>query len=294
MPKKPKEVFEVFDIEYLQYMADSRNIDSTEKSKKQLVTELSSHVSSLGLSVMLRIQKVKDLKVLQEHCEIEDEKLSKATLAKKIQETMEEENPKKFLEKVNDTDLFKNILKAMEVEPPAARREYIDTILQISYEMGLENFISSFPTTKIKEFVKHCKLKVDSDSLDTLLRALVDQESIKYYYPGTTEEPSSKTQPEIDKNITVPQLYNHYFREDLAGWCEKNGLTSHGSKKELVERIRRNFDNTLDQTKDVRHPRKSKDKNDDKTKNENDSDSKKKSTKKRSREDSTKNNKNND
>jgi len=239
-------------------MADSRNLDSTDKNKKQLVNDLSNHVSSLGLSVMLRILKVKDLKILSEHCEIEDEKLGKATLAKKIQEAMEDQTPKKFLEKVNDTDLFKNILKAMEVEFPAARKDYIDTILQISNEMGLENFLSSFPTTKIKEFVKHCELKVDSDSLDTLLRALVEQESVKQYYPGNTDEPISKTQPDIDTNITVVQLYNHYFREDLAKWCDEHGLTSHGSKKELVERIRRKFDDKLDDIKDKKKERKKK------------------------------------
>jgi len=247
-------------LELLQYMADQRNIDSNDKDKEQLVNELASHVHSLGLTVVFRILKVKDLKVLSDICKIDDDKLGKATLAKKIQEVMEEKTPEVLLEKASleHEDLLDNIIKAMEMgEMKAPRKEKIQTILQVANEMGLENFLSSFPTTKIKEFVKHCGLKVDSDSLDTLLRALVDQESIKHFYPGTADEPLSKITPPIDENITAVQLFNHYFREDLVKFCEKHKLTSHGSKKELVDRIRRYFDGHLEE-KDKKKERKKK------------------------------------
>jgi len=112
--------------------------------------------------------------------------------------------------------------------------------------MGMENFFSSFPTTKIKKFVKFCGLKVDTDSLDVLLRALIDQESVKSHYEAGPGEHPSKVKPEIDKNITVVDLYNHYFREDLSKWCTENSLIGSGSKKELVERIRRSFDGKLE------------------------------------------------
>jgi hypothetical protein len=243
-------------------MADCRNIDTTEKSKKQLVQDLANHVNSLGLSVVLRILKVKDLKVLSNVCKIEDDKLGKATLAKKIQEVMEEEGPDKLLLKASHgkVDLLGNILKAMEIpvipNSPDTREDKVETILRVADEMGLENFLSSFPTTKIKEFVKHCGLKVDSDSLDNLLRALIEQESVKQYFPGTKEETLSKTQPQISETITAAELFNYYFREDLVKWCDENNLTSHGSKKELVERIRRKFDGKLDKSKDEKKERK--------------------------------------
>jgi len=112
--------------------------------------------------------------------------------------------------------------------------------------MGLENFFSSFPTTKIKEFVKYCGLKVDTESLDFLLQALKDQESVKSHYEASPGEIPSKVKPVIDENITVVDLHNHYFREDLSEFCKVNKLTASGSKKELVERIRRFFDGKLE------------------------------------------------
>jgi len=249
MPKTPKEVLTVFGSDQLQWMAEARNIDSTEKGRKQLITELTDHVNSLGLSIMLRILKVKELKEMALLCDWEDEKIptGKATIAKKIQETMEDMGPKKFLEKCDST-ILRAIMKAMGVEPPASRKDYVDFITQTADEMGLENCLSSFPTTKLKEFVKICGLKTDSESLDTLLRALVEQESIKAYYEPQGDELPSKIKPDlkVDKNISVVDLYTHFFREDLSEFCEKNGLISHGSKKELVERIRRFWDGKLE------------------------------------------------
>jgi len=241
----------------LQWMAESRNIDSSDKSKKQLIQELSNHVTSLGLSVMLRILKVKELKEMAKLCDWEDDKIptGKATIAKKIQETMEDMGPKKYLEKC-DSSILRAIMNAMVVEPPASRKDYVDFITQNADEMGLENCLSSFPTTKIKELVKHCNLKTDSDSLDTLLRALVDQESIKAHYEPQGDEQPSKTKPDIDKNISVVDLYNHYFREDLAHFCDEKNLISHGSKKELVERIRRFWEGKSEERDKKKPPKK--------------------------------------
>jgi len=239
----------VFKLETLRDIANMRNLDSSDKSKSELLHELSTHVTSLGLAIMLRILKVKDLKEMAKLCDWEDEKIptGKATIAKKIQETMEDMGAKKFLEKCDST-ILRAIMKAMGVEPPASRKDYVDFITQTADEMGLENCLSSFPTTKLKEFVKHCKLKTDSESLDTLLRALVEQESIKAYYEPQGDELPSKTKPDLmeDKNISVVDLYTYFFREDLSEFCEKNKLISHGSKKELVERIRRFWDGKLE------------------------------------------------
>jgi hypothetical protein len=228
-------------------MAESRNIDTVDKSLKQLINELSAHVSSLGLSVILRLLKVSVLKEMGRLVDWEDDRLptGKAMICKKIQDTMEDMTPKKFLDKL-DSGTLRNIIVGLELEP-FLKKNYVELILQTADEMGLENFFSSFPTTKIKQFVKYCGLKVDTDSLDFLLRALVDQESVKSHYEAAPGEYPSKVKPEIDKNITVVDLYNHYFREDLSSWCAENSLTASGSKKELVERTRRSFDGKLEE-----------------------------------------------
>jgi len=230
-------------------MAEERNLDAADKTNRQLVQELTSHVESLGLSVMLRILKVKDLKDIAKLCEWEEKKIptGKATIAKKIQETIEDVGPRKFLEKC-DGNILRAIMTAMTVDPPSSRKDYVDFILQTADAMGMENFISSFPTTKIKEFVKHCKLKTDSDSLDVLLRALIEQESIKAYYEPSGDEKASKSAPDInkDENISGVDLHTHFYRQDIADWCDAHGLISHGSKKELVERYRRFVDGKLE------------------------------------------------
>jgi len=223
MPKTPPKIFNQFRKEDLRYMAELRNIDSAEKSKHQLVDELCDHVSALGLTVMLRILKVKQLKVILKLCDCKEDRVptNKTSIAKKIQETMEQMGPRKFLEKLDST-VVRDIVEELEVEGKPKQKDYIDTILLTTDEMGMENFLSSFPTSKLKEFVKICKLKVDSDCLDTLLKALMEQENIKApYVPAAGEPQPSKSKPEIDKNISTADLYHHYYREDLVHFFGK-------------------------------------------------------------------------
>jgi len=279
MPKSPKEIFDKFDLEDLHFMAQTRNIDFGEKTRKQLVKELSEYVTSLGLSVMLhRILPIKILKEVGAHCEWEDNKFptSKPTIAKKIQETMEDQNPKKYLEGL-DWTIIKAIVKVLDLEA-TNKKEYIDTILETVDDIGLENFFSTMPLKKLKEFVKICDLKVDSETANNCLRALIEQESIKANYKPPAGELPSKTKPEIDKDISVVDLHTHYYRVDLIEFCESNKLVSHGSKKELVERIRRFFDGKLIEDKDKKKEPKKKPKT--KDDEEEESDDKKKRKKK--------------
>jgi hypothetical protein len=194
------------------------------------------------------------LKELAKHCEwAKKMPSSKATLAKKIHDTMEDETPKRFLTEC-DSGLLKDILEELEVDLPASRKEYKDTIIKTAETIGLENCFSSFPITKLKEFVKACELKVDSDSLDSLLQALIEQESIIAPYEVEGETPSSK-KPDIDKNIKIVDLWHHYYREDLANWLTAKSLNNHGNKKELIERVRRSLDDKLEE-KDRKKDRK--------------------------------------
>jgi hypothetical protein len=226
-----------------------------EKSRNKLITELSEHVSSLGLFVLLNYIKQDHLKLLSQYChwgKKDKTPTNKATLAKKIHDAMEEDgSPTKFLLNVQSKHL-KEILKYLEIEVET-KDKMVDTLVNLADEMGLEKLFSSFPVSKLKEFIKTCGLKIDSESLDTLLTSLIEQESIKAPFKST--ESPSKNQPKIDDNISVVDLHHHYFREDLAEWCKKNELISNGSKKELVDRIRRKFDKKLIVGRDVKVPK---------------------------------------
>jgi len=167
---------------------------------------------------------------------------------------MEEVTPKDFLNTCEKT-LLKSMLKTLGVDRPENQDLYVPAIIQAANDMGLENLFSSFGETKLKEFVKCCGLKVDSESLDNLITALVEQESIKAPYDCPDEMPS-KEKPELtDPSISVVDLYHHYFREELMEFCAANQLVTHGSKKELVERIRKLHANKLEE-KDKKHPKK--------------------------------------
>jgi len=141
------------------------------------------------------------------------------------------------------------------IEIPESAKEYAQTLSSISTEMGLESFFSSFPDSKLKEFIKACELKVDSESMDTYLTCLIQQESIKAEYKGDDNVEPSKNKPDIDKDITPVDLYHHYFRDELFSWCLEHKLSTNGSKKELVERIRRFFDGKLLPNKDLKKER---------------------------------------
>jgi len=146
----------------------------------------------------------------------------------------------------------------MGVERPA-NKDYVPAIISAANEMGLENLFSSFGETKLKEFVKCCRLKVDSESLDNLIQALIEQQSIKAPYDVGDDKPSKEKVEISDPSISVVDLYHYYFREDLMDFCtnQKPQLVTHGSKKELVERIRRFHADKLEE-KDKKKPPKKK------------------------------------
>jgi len=261
MCKSPKDVFSAFnDIECLKSIARYRGI-SHDDSREKLIDELALNISSHGLELLLRIISQKELKALAKNCYWGDEKISssRAALAKKIYETMEEITPRKFLESC-DSAVLKEILKELQIEVPSSRKDYTDEILRVADTYGLENCFSSFTSQKLKEFIKACGLKVDTDSMDILLQCLMEQESIKLAFKS--DETPSETKPPLDKDIRTVDLHYHYFREDLSQWCDQNEMSGSGSKTELIRRIRRYFEGKLElkDGKKVRKPRRSEEK----------------------------------
>jgi hypothetical protein len=97
-----------------------------EKSKNKLITELSDHVSSLGLFVLLNYIKQDHLKLLSQYChwgKKDKTPTNKATLAKKIHDAMEEDgSPNKFLQNVKSQHL-NEILKFLETEIPESKEK---------------------------------------------------------------------------------------------------------------------------------------------------------------------------
>jgi hypothetical protein len=158
-----------------------------------------------------------------------------------VHDTLEEHGTENWLNSCQPK-VLRRVLKYLEIERPE-EDEYVRVIMNTADEMGLEHFLSSFPVSKLKEFIKACHLKVDTDSMDTLLQCLIEQESIKA--PFKTDEIPSEKKPAIDENITVVDLHHWYFREELADFCNEGLLSTNGSKKELVDRVRRFFDKKL-------------------------------------------------
>jgi len=255
MCKTPRDVFSAFnDIECLKSIARYRGI-SHDDSREKLIDELALNISSHGLELLLRIISQKELKALAKNCYRGDEKISssRAALAKKIYETMEEITPRKFLESC-DSAVLKEILKELQIEVPSSRKDYTDEILRVADTYGLENCFSSFTSQKLKEFIKACGLKVDTDSMDILLQCLMEQESIKLSFKS--DETPSETRPPLDKDIRTVDLHYHYFREDLSQWCDQNDMSGSGSKTELIRRIRRFFEEKLNEIKEKKKVRK--------------------------------------
>jgi len=200
----------------------------------------------VGLYVLLNYLKQDILKSLSQHChwgKRDKTPTNKATLAKKIQDAMEEDSPSKFLMHCT-TKILHEMLKYCEVEIPDSKDKCVEAILSLADEMGLERFFTSFPQSKLKEFIASCNLRIDSESLDTMLASLMEQESIKAPFKSD-EEPSKNKPDEIDEDISVIDLHHHFYREDLAFWLKEKKLNCNGSKKELVDRIRRHFDDKL-------------------------------------------------
>jgi len=223
----------------------------------------------LGLSVFLKLLTIKLLKgILDKRFKVdkkpEKNRPNKATIVKQVHDVLEENGPRAHLEEC-EKKVLDEVLEYLEIDTPDSKRDCVKLILTTANEMGLEHFLSGFPVTKLKEFIKACNLKVETDSMDTLLQCLMEQESIKA--PFKTDEIPSKHKPIIDKNISVVDLHHHYFRDELAEWCsdkkvgenEKLWLNPNGSKREIVSRIRRYFEDKLENPKDF-HKEKPKEK----------------------------------
>jgi len=248
MSKSVREVLSAIgnDPKHILYMAESHSIDVTDKKPDAILVELSYFIESLGLSVVLKLLKTHMLKDLIEKREMtfynraEKHQTTKANLVKRVHDLLGENGPLEYLESCENA-LLKYILRFIATELPPSKRDYASTIVTVANEMGLEHFLSGFSVTKLKEFIKACNLRSEIDTLDALLICLMDQESIKV--PYKSDDIPSLIKPEIDKNISVVDLHHHYFRDELAEWCAQTiKLSTGGTKKELVNRIRRHFD----------------------------------------------------
>lgn len=237
MSKTPKEVFSACkDTELLTHMAISKHIEAEDKSRKALVQELTDHVSSNGLHILLKALKAKTLKTLAAKLDWGDKKVptQKGILAKKIYEAMQSK-PKKFLEERPAAEL-KEILTQLDVDIPDNKKEYSDEILREADNMGLENLLSTQSVDKLKEFAKSCGLSVESSSISILIDSIMNQEDFEAPKREEKEKPSKK-KPNIDKNITKTDLMGHYTRDELVNFCADKDIIDHGKKNELAERI---------------------------------------------------------
>jgi len=261
-----QEIFLKLQPENLKAIAEIRHLECKYLPKNDLVPKLCEHVTSVGLSVLFgKLLSLSNLKDVAEACQWdEDEKNAKVKppIVKKIMETIEEKTPTVFFESLKKSLLWIILSRAGVTIDKSSKAVNVNLLLETIDVIGLEVIFSSCPESKLKAFVKACGLKTDSQTSNILVRALVDQESIKAEYKPRAGEVPSDTQPEIDRDITVVDLHTHYFRDDLVDWLNNHNLSSTGSKKVLIDRIRRFFDGNLT-PKDSSRPRKKKMKEDD-------------------------------
>jgi len=260
-----KDIFLKLQPENLKAIAEIRHLDCKFLPKNEIIPKLCDHVNSVGLSVLFgKLISLPTVKDVADACQWDDDEKNvkvKPPLVKKIMETIEEKTAKVFFESLKKS-ILETILRKAGVNDMGSKAVNVNILLKTIDDIGLEVIFSSCPESKLKAFVKSCGLKTDSQTSNILVRALVDQESIKAEYKPRAGETPSEIQPEIDKDITVVDLHTHYFRDDLVDWLNNHNLSSTGSKKVLIDRIRRFFDGTLS-IKDSSKPRKRKTKEDD-------------------------------
>jgi len=261
-----QEIFLKLQPENLKAIAEIRHLECKYLPKNDLVPKLCEHVTSVGLSVLFgKLLSLSNLKDVAEACQWdEDEKNAKVKppIVKKIMETIEEKTPTVFFESLKKSLLWIILSRAGVTIDKSSKAVNVNLLLETIDVIGLEVIFSSCPESKLKAFVKACGLKTDSQTSNILVRALVDQESIKAEYKPRAGEVPSDTQPEIDRDITVVDLHTHYFRDDLVDWLNNHNLSSTGSKRVLIDRVRRFFDGNLN-LKDHSKPRKKKSKEED-------------------------------
>jgi len=178
MAKTPLEVFKAFkDASLLEKIAEQRQIELTDKTKKSLAKFIAEDVSKVGLRQLLKILKVETLKGLATGIEEEKQKsVAKNVLVKRIYDALDED-PKKYLESL-DAKYLKPVCEELELEG-GSKAKQIEQILQEASETGLDHCFSSFPVNVLQVFAVSCGLVVQTQSKEKIVQALIEQTDLK-------------------------------------------------------------------------------------------------------------------
>jgi len=237
MAKSAHDIFTgIKDKQLLAQIAQKRAIDPQEH-KKNLGKVIADDVHEAGLKKILEIIPEKHLEGFGVDTKKEDgeTKLGRLALCKRIYSAMQDDDPQKFLEKL-ESKYFATLFDALGYDKPASKK-YAEAFIEHADEIGVEHALSTLNITQLQAVAEAHGLTVESGSVNVLIDAILSGEDYKKEKKQTKVPKPSSKKPDLKKGISKIDLQHHYYREDLIKYCKDNNLVTSGAKKQLIDRI---------------------------------------------------------
>jgi len=166
---------------------------------------------------------------------------SKNVYVKKINEQLASSGVKQFLKNLSEDEL-KAVIKLCQEEddpePKGKHADLVDQILTKADEYGLEYTLSTFPVQDLQKIASASELSVQSSSVEHLMTSIMQHKNYKAPKKQKKEPAKpSKSKQDIKKGISKADLYQWYYRGELADWLKEKGEPHTGNKRELINRI---------------------------------------------------------
>jgi len=201
----------------------------------EIAEELSKAVEMVGIRHITYKMKLADLTEICSDLDLKTENDSKSQLHKRLYQAVGRNGLGTIIEKMKKEHVLL-FIEYLEVEPATSGK----LVKQLEKEIrtaGLEVFLSKFGVETLQNICDDLKILADTSSPSALISAIIHgklppKKVVQRVVPKIT-----KTKPVLKKGVTVDNILQHYYKEELDAFCRENHLAVSGRKRELAKRI---------------------------------------------------------
>jgi len=230
------------------YLKDNPDQRGQKVSKQAVLSDISNSIEQAGVKTLLANLKREHLALLLAKTDVEfkddDNKNSKAVLAKKLTSLIDKEGAQDFLNEHASEDVLKAIAEALDVEPESEKKA--DLVAQIGTTLrhiGLEVYFNSFDVDLLHDVADDLKLKThNTHNKRKLVDSIVTKKDVEKEPKAKKAKIEVGKKKPIEKGQTYQGIFQHYYANEVRDYCRDHGLKTTGNKSALIKRILAHFE----------------------------------------------------
>eukprot|EP01119_Soliformovum_irregulare_P013584 TRINITY_DN3630_c0_g1_i2.p2 TRINITY_DN3630_c0_g1~~TRINITY_DN3630_c0_g1_i2.p2 ORF type:complete len:329 (+),score=130.36 TRINITY_DN3630_c0_g1_i2:71-1057(+) len=239
-----KNILKSFSVKDLTTIVDARDILTQDYKRATLMSAILTRIEAEGIQQVTCNLKFAALKFVCEQMDValgDRNKPTRPVFQKRLAERMNEEGLAKFLNSTQLPQVITTILEAAGEFPikDASIEDLVNqTVLAIQFQ-GASNFFFYFETPFLRDLMDAAGLDYNTGSKARLIQALVSHDNAV-----TEREPaeeitysSKKLSLKAKNNLSYHDINEWYTLAELVDWCEKKGVRTSGTKREVVKRV---------------------------------------------------------